>query len=187
MCIVVIRACGSILVGAAATSLLYAGPADPKAQAAAEYVGHVTQHAGTRFVIHIDSFTPDDEANAVALAGREGNSNAIRKALGRLDAGYVKLGSDGYRIAYARRHAENDGVRMILIIRNEMTFVGRVSTKDIERPPLAAVDVWIPSAGDGQARISGAATVVFRSADDVEITDWGGGPVESFDLRKRRN
>ena len=126
-----------------------------------------------------------DAANAIALAGHGGDSSAIRTALGRLDAGFIKLGVKGYRIAYARRRAENDGVRIILIIRNELEFAGRSSMKEFLTPPLAAVDVWLPSTGDGQANISCAATVVFRSADDIAITDWGDGMLRALDLRAR--
>jgi len=158
-----------------------------KPVAAAEYVGSLKSFAGAMFVIHIDSFTADEAATAVAVAGRDGNSNAIRTALGRLDAGFIKLGSKGYRVAYARRIRESDGARIILILRNELESFERTSLKDFPTPPLAAVDVWIPDAGDGQAAISGIATVVFRSADDVAITDWSDGSVRAFGLQERKH
>jgi hypothetical protein len=178
---------GALLAVALAFKGLYADPKATKRPPAAEYIGHVLSFRGARFVVHIDSFTPDEAANAVALAGRDGNSNAIRTALGKLDAGFIKLGSDGYRVAYARRSTETDGARIILILRNELEFVGRANLKNLTIPPLAAVDIWIPNTGDGQASVAGAATVVFRSADDVEITDWGIETVDALDLRERQH
>ncbi len=136
------------------------------------------------FLVHIDAFTSDEAAAPVALAGREGNSNAIRTALGRLDAGFIKLADNGYRIAFARRHVKDDGVRITLILRNELGDTGRI--KDLVIPPLAAVDVWLPSSGAGEATISSSATVVFRSLDDVEITDWG-GEAHALDVREREH
>jgi len=176
---------GGFLLVTIAGSSLHAEPKQPKPPPAAEYVGHVASRSDSRFVIHIDAFTPDDAANAIAVAGRDGNSNAIRTALGRLDAGFIKLGIRAYRVAYARRRRENEGVRIILILRNELESWEQ--TKALPIPPLAAVDVWLPDSGEGQAAISGVATVVFHSADDVVITDWGEGTVPAFGLRERKH
>ena len=177
--------CGALVLVALSWEALDAKPAGSKPVAAEEYTGHVASLSNGMLLVHIDSYTPDDAANAVALAGHGGDSSAIRTALGRLDAGFIKLGVRGYRIAYARRRAENDGVRIILIIRNELEIAGRSSMKEFVTPPLAAVDVWLPSTGEGQATISCAATVVFRSADDIAITDWGDGTLRALDLRAR--
>jgi hypothetical protein len=137
------------------------------------------------FVIHVDAFTPDDVANEVAFAGRGGNSNEIRNALGRLDTGFIKLGERGFRVAYSRQLREDSGLRIILILRNELDTAGVLRLKDMPIPPLAAVETWLPDTGDGEATIAGSATVVFRSADDIEITDWGGGKLRAFGLRQR--
>ncbi len=195
--------CGALLLWNLASTESLAGPKKPKATPATEYVGHVLSASGMMFVIHIDAFTPDDAADAVAIAGRDGNSNSIRSALGRLDAGFIKLGTRGYRVAFARRLLESDGDRIILVLRNELDFTastnsedplkppfmpaGRANGKDLVIPPLAAVDARISSSGAGRATISSAATVVFRSADDVEITDWGPGWAEVRDLRERKH
>jgi hypothetical protein len=155
-----------------------------------EYFGHIL--GGNKLVVHIDTLTPDDAANAVAAAGRDGNSNAIRTALGRLDSGYVKIGTDGYRIAYARRIVEADGTRYLFVFRNELALGARdvipsgLSLKEQTVPPLAAGDLWLPKDGPGQATISGSARVVFRSMDDLVVTDWGWGGAASQDMQPRK-
>jgi len=174
-----------MLLMALAWDALDAAPKKSRPDAAAEYFGHVAAQSNGMFVVHIDSFTPDDTANAVALAGRDGDANAIRDALGRLDMGFIKLGVRGYRVAFARRRSEDEGVRIILILRNELEYAGRTNMKVLLIPPLAAVDVWLPRTGEGEATISCAASVVFRSADDMAITDWGDGTLRAFGLRER--
>ena len=57
--------------------------------------------------------------------------------------------------------------------------------KEIVVPPLAAVDVWLPGVGNGQAAIACAANVVFHSVDEIAITDWGAETLRVFDLRER--
>ena len=172
-----------LLVGLAGSDVL-AKPKEPKPPAAAEYIGHLVSVGHAYFLVHIDAFTSDDAAAAVALAGRDGNANSIRAALGRLDAGFIKLADNGCRIAFARRHVEDGGVRIILILRNALEDTSTI--KELVIPPLAAVDVWLPNAGAGEATIASAATVVFRSSDDVEITDWG-GEAHALDVRERKH
>jgi hypothetical protein len=176
---------GAVIFVVMAVSALDAHGKEPKPPPAAEYVGHAAAMTGSRFVLHIDAFTPDDAAAAIALAGRGGDSSAIRMAFGRLDAGFIKLGTKGYRIAYARRGREDGGVRIIVILRNEME--NWETTKMPPFPPLSAVDAWLPDSGDGEATISGIATVVFQSADDVVITDWGEGTLRVFGLREHKH
>jgi hypothetical protein len=194
------RLCGVILV-ACATCI----PASAKSKpiVAAEYFGHLQSGSGTKFVIHIDAFTRDEAAAAVATAGHNGNANAIRKALGRLDAGFVKLGTRGYRVAFARRYISDEGVRIVLIIRNELDLAtsvnsgdpstppfnapARTNGKDFVIPPLAAVDVRISKTGSGGATVATTAIVTFRSLDDVVITDWGLGSLICRDLQEQKH
>jgi hypothetical protein len=176
---------GALFLVAASWGAPEAAPRESKPVAAAEYFGHVKGKTPGFFVVHIDAYTPDDTASAVALAGHDGDANAIRAALGRLDAGFIKVGDNGYRVALARRRAEDEGVRIILIIRNELEFAGRANMKFLRIPPLAAVEIWMPLAGEGEAAIACAASVVFRSADDIAITDWGNETLRAFGLRDR--
>jgi hypothetical protein len=161
--------------------------AKDKPRPAAKYVGHVLSLMGTRFVIQIDAFPPEDIAEQVAVAGRSGNANAIREALGKLDCGFMKFGDMGYRIAFARRVPEPDGLRLFLIFRNEFKECGRASFTTLIAPPLAATEVWIPTTGLGRAVITGVAGVTFQSVDDIKIADWSEGQLESHDLRAAEN
>jgi hypothetical protein len=102
-----------LLLAVSACGDLSAKGKPPNAAPAAEYTGHLASGSGTMFLIHIDSFTPDEAANAVALAGRNGDSNAIRAALGRFDAGFIKLGTNGFRVAFARRQPLDDGALIV--------------------------------------------------------------------------
>jgi len=192
---------GGVLLVACATCI--PASAKSKPMAATEYFGHLQSWTGTKFVIHIDAFTPDEAAAAVATAGHDGDANAIRKALGRLDAGFVKLGTRGYRVAFARRYISDEGSRIVLIIRNELDLApsvnsinwgtppfnppGRTNGKQFVIPPLAAVDVRISKAGSGSAVVATTATVTFHSLDHVVITDWGLGWLICRDLQEQKH
>jgi hypothetical protein len=193
--------CGALLFWSVASSDSLASSKKPKPTPAAEYVGHVVSAGGLPFTVHIDSFTPDDAAEAVVIAGHDGNPNAIRSALGHLDAGFMRVDTWTYRIAYARRQVGPDGSRIILVFRNELEsgggarsqdplippFIpqGRTNGKELGIPPLAAAVLLVPNSGMGEGRISTAATVVFRSADEVEIKDWSGGWDRVLGVRER--
>ena len=179
--------CTALLFGIFAHGVFYADSKESKPAPAADYVGHIASARAGLFVVHVDAFTPDDAANAVALKGRDGDSNAIRTALGNLDAGFIKIGATGYRVAYARRRQEKGGVRIILIIRNELRHAGRTNGKVLVIPPLAAVDIWIPPVGEGGVRIASAAEVVFHSADEIAITDWGAEQLRVLDLTTKKS
>jgi hypothetical protein len=178
--------CAALTAVASAGGIAEARSKRPKPAPAAEYVGHVMSFAGAMFVLHVDAFTPNEDAEKVAIAGREGNPDAIRTALGKLDAGFIKIGTSGYRVAYARRREEAGQQHIVLVLRNELPNAGRGNGKFLVREPLAAVDAWIPPQADGKAVISEAAVVVFRSPDDLEITDWGDGVLLAFGLRERK-
>ena len=179
------RACFVLVALLVATASSLAGAKD-KARPAAKYVGHMISVGGAPLIIQIKAFTPDDVAERVALAGRGGNANAIREALGKEDCGFMKIRDQGFRIAYARSQTEPEGTRVILIFRHELPYAGLSSLKEFDAPPLAAGDLFIPTTGAGSAVVSTLASVTFRSVDDVSITDWGGGWLEAQDLKAAR-
>jgi hypothetical protein len=138
--------------------------------------------AGVRITIRVEAYTSDEDAARIARAGRDGDANAIRSALGKLDSGFIKVDTTGYRIAYARRIVEEGGARLYLLIRNELDGAGRSSLRDETAPPLAAVDVWLPDGKKAEATIAPAARVVFQGTDQIKITDLSAQPWRSADL-----
>ena len=83
-------------------------------------LGHVALLPGGIFVVHIDSYTPDDTANAIALAGHDGGRQCDPRCAGTSRCRVHQVGCQGYRVAFARRLVEPEGVRIILIVRNEV-------------------------------------------------------------------
>jgi hypothetical protein len=152
---------------------------------AVHLVGHGSGRgtAGVRITIRVDAYTSDEDAVKVAQAGRDGNANAIRSALGKLDSGFIKVDTTGYRIAYARRVVEDGGSRLHLLIRNELDGAGRSSLRDEMTPPMAAVDLWLPDGKPAEATIAPAARVVFQGTDQIKITDLSAQAWRSADLK----
>ena len=154
-----------------------------KKPAAAEY----REHGGSKSVIHIDAFATDEIAEKVAAAGRDGNPDAIRAALGKLDCGFVKIGGQGFRIDYARRRSIDGGAQIVILFKNELPFSEHGTGRCPGASPIAAATVVIPDGGNGRAMIFAAATVTFRSVDDISITDCGQGMAAMIDLRPAVN
>jgi hypothetical protein len=161
--------------------LLFAKASAPPAL---HLVGHASGrgNSSARVTIHVEAYTSDEDAARVAEAGRDGNANSIRKALGKLDSGFIKIETDGYRVAYARRVVEEGGSRIHLLIRNELDGAGRSSLREEVAPPMAAVDVWLPDGGNAEATIAPSARIAFQGPDQIRITDLSYRPWRSADL-----
>lgn len=136
-------------------------------------------------VIQIDSYSTDQEVEALAKVLSEKGPDALREALWDLEKGWIRVGGSlGYPIAVARSLPDGAGRRIRLMIDRPITFFEAVRNLRSTDYPFSFVEIRLDESGKGEGQVIAAAKVALTGGT-LEIESYGLQPFRILNARVR--
>jgi hypothetical protein len=182
----------SLLVATFLLSLLGVSPA---VRAAEDFNGFIVDTAGAvprkssdHFTLHVDEYTTDEEARALAKVLLEEGPEAVIKALRKIEKGYIKIGSRlGYGLGFIRSIDAENGGRIIRAVTDRpiQMFELMRNTRSSDHE-FGLLEIELDVKGSGKGQLIAAAEVTIKPDGTVEIESLGSRPFLLQSVKQRQ-
>lgn len=175
----VLQICLSVLLMLGISAVLFAGSEEkPKPEVYSARVVPEGRPTGPLPVkIYISGYTTDEEVQTLAAALKSGGSDALAKAMDKMDVGRVAPArSTGTKVAVIRAKKTEKGQSIILVTDRPITFAELWRGGRSQDYPFGIIQLNLDEKGDGDGSIIVAAKIKINDNNEIEVESYGMGP-----------
>jgi hypothetical protein len=159
---------------------LFAGSGDEKAKTevySARVVPAGAPAPPLSIKIYISGTTTDEEVHALAAALKNGGSDALEKAMDKMDNGRVTPPrSTGTKVAVIRTKKTETGQSIILVTDRPITFAELWRGSRSQDYPFGIIQLNLDEKGNGDGSMIVAAKIKINDDNTIEVESYGMGP-----------
>lgn len=127
--------------------------------------------------IYISGTTTDEEVHMLAAALKSGGSDALEKAMDKMDNGRVTpVRHTGTKVAVIRRKKTEKGESIILVTDRPITFAELWRGSRSQDYPFGIIQLNLDEKGAGDGSIIVAAKIKITDDNSIEVESYGMGP-----------
>jgi len=164
------------------------------AAAADDFVGNIIDTAGSlprrsssHFTLHVDQYTPLEEAQRMAGVLLSQGTEPVLKELRKLDHGYIKIGTSlGYHVGMIRSLDAPDGGRIIRAVTDRpiqmFELMNNTRSSDHE---FGLVELKLGADGKGEGQLIAAAKVTIDQSGNVQVESLGTRPFTITNIKTK--
>ena len=134
--------------------------------------------------LYIDDYTTDEEAVQLAQTLKSGGSDALLKAMEKLNKGRVAVvGRTGNQVAIIRSRPTENGRRIIMVTDRPIGFLELrrgTRSRDYE---FGVIELLLDEKGKGSGTALVAAKIKFTDKNTIEVEHYGTEPVRLVNVR----
>jgi hypothetical protein len=140
--------------------------------------GSLPRRSSNLFTLHVDQYTPIEEAQKMADLLLSQGTEPVLKELRKLDHGYIKIGSSlGYHVGLIRSLDAPEGGRVIRAVTDRpiqmFELMRDTRSSDYE---FGLVELKLGADGKGEGQLIAAAKVTIDKSGKVEVESLGTRP-----------
>lgn len=150
-------------------------------------VGAVPRKSSDHFTLHVDDYTTDEEAQALAKVLLEQGPEAVIKALRKIEKGYIKIGTRlGYGLGLIRTLDTGNGRIVRAVTDRPIQMFELMRNTRSSDHEFGLLEIELDASGSGKGRLIAAAEVTIKPDGTVEIESLGSRPflLQSVKLRQ---